>query len=122
MQFQPMHGQVLLLATAQALFVTASAMVMTIGGIAGGQIAPAPELATAPVAASFLGTALVTVPASLWMTRVGRRPGFVVGALFGIAGGILAAIQGSDRSEHACDAGAQRQRLQHLSTCCVRRT
>jgi MFS family permease len=92
MQVQPMHGQVLLLASAQALFVTASAMVMTIGGIAGGQIAPAPELATAPVATSFLGTALATVPASLWMMRVGRRPGFVVGALLGVMGGILAAV------------------------------
>jgi MFS family permease len=92
MNLRSMHGQVLLLATAQALFVTASAMLMTVGGLAGAQIAPVPELATAPVAASFLGTALATVPAAMWMMRKGRRPGFIAGAALGAVGGILAAI------------------------------
>jgi predicted MFS family arabinose efflux permease len=87
-----MHRQVLVLAGAQALFVTASALVMTVGGLAGAQIASTPQLATAPIAASFLGTVLVTVPASMWMARVGRRAGFIVGALLGIAGGLIAAL------------------------------
>jgi MFS family permease len=87
-----MHRQVLVLAGAQALFVTASALVMTVGGLAGAQIAPTPQLATAPIAASFLGTALVTIPASMWMARVGRRTGFIAGALLGIAGGLIAAL------------------------------
>jgi MFS family permease len=86
-----MHRQVLLLATAQALFQTASVMVMTVGGLAGGHIAPRPELATMPIAAMFLGTAATTFPASIWMTRVGRRAGFVLGALLGTAGGLAAA-------------------------------
>lgn len=89
---RPMHRQVLLLASAQALFQTASVLVMTVGGLAGGQIAPTPQLATAPIAAMFLGTALATVPASLWMARAGRRPGFVAGALIGAAGGGVAAL------------------------------
>jgi MFS family permease len=87
-----MHRQVLLLATAQALFQTASVMVMTVGGLAGALIAPAPQWATAPIAAMFLGTALTTVPASMWMARVGRRTGFVAGALLGTAAGVLAAL------------------------------
>jgi MFS family permease len=87
-----MHRQVLVLACSQALFVTASALVMTVGGLAGAQIAPTPQLATAPIAASFLGTALVTVPASMWMARIGRRAGFIAGALLGIAGGLIAAL------------------------------
>lgn len=86
------HGQVLLLATAQALFQTASVLVMTVGALAGGQIASRPELATIPIAAMFLGTAAVTFPASLWMARVGRRVGFVFGALLGVTGGIVAAL------------------------------
>lgn len=86
-----MHRQVFLLATAQALFQTASVMVMTVGGLAGGHIAPRPEFATMPIAAMFLGTAMTTFPASMWMTRVGRRAGFVVGALLGVAGGLAAA-------------------------------
>ncbi|MPZ30037.1 MAG: MFS transporter [Rhodospirillales bacterium] len=87
-----MHGQVFLLATAQALFQTVSVLVMTVGGLAGGQIASRPELATIPIAAMFLGTATVTFPASMWMARVGRRAGFVFGALLGVTGGILAAL------------------------------
>lgn len=89
---QAMHRQVFLLASAQALFQTASVLVMTVGGLAGGQVAPAPELATAPIAAMFLGTAIATVPASMWMARIGRRPGFIAGALIGAAGGISAAL------------------------------
>lgn len=85
-----MHRQVALLSAAQALFQTVSVLVMTIGALAGSILAPAPEWATAPIAAMFLGTAVGTVPASAWMSRVGRRIGFVAGALFGTAGGLLA--------------------------------
>jgi MFS family permease len=88
----PMHRQVLLLATAQALFQTVSVMVMTVGGLAGALIAPAPQWATAPIATMFLGTALTTIPASLWMAKVGRRTGFVAGAVLGTAAGLLAAL------------------------------
>ncbi|MGK6312639.1 MFS transporter [Neorhizobium sp. DT-125] len=88
---RPMHRQVLLLASAQALFQTASVLVMTVGGLAGGQIAPRPALATMPIATMFLGTAAATFPASMWMARVGRRMGFVGGALLGAAGGLIAA-------------------------------
>jgi MFS family permease len=88
----PGHRQVFLLACAQALFQTASVLVATVGSLAGGQIAPDPALATAPMAALVLGTALTTVPASMWMTRVGRRRGFIGGALLGTAGGLVAAL------------------------------
>lgn len=88
---QPMHRQVLLLASSQALFQTVSVLVMTVGGLAGSQLAPSPEWATAPIATMFLGTAIATVPASMWMARVGRRVGFVTGALLGTLGGIAAA-------------------------------
>lgn len=91
MQRRAMHFQVFLLASAQALFQTASVLVMTVGGLAGGQIASRPELATMPIAAMFLGTAVVTFPASMWMVRTGRRIGFITGALLGVAGGLIAA-------------------------------
>src|SRR5688500_10787634 len=88
---QPMHRQVLLLAAAQALVQTASTLVMTVGGLAGVQTARAHELATAPIASMFLGTAVTIVPASIWMARSGRRPGFIAGALLGALGGAVAA-------------------------------
>lgn len=87
-----MHRQVLILATAQAIFQTASTLVMTIGGLAGAKLASSPALATLPIATMFLGTAAVTFPASMWMARVGRRPGFVLGALLGVIGGVIAAL------------------------------
>jgi len=83
--------QVLILASAQALFQIASVLVMTVGGLAGSQISVSPEWATLPIATMFLGTAMATFPASMWMSKVGRRPGFVVGALLGVAGGACAA-------------------------------
>jgi MFS family permease len=89
---QPMHRQVLLLAAAQALVQTASTLVMTVGGLAGVQTARAPELATAPIASMFLGTVATIVPASIWMARSGRRPGFIAGALLGALGGAFAAV------------------------------
>ncbi|WMD19709.1 MFS transporter [Achromobacter seleniivolatilans] len=87
-----MHRQVAILATAQALFQTASVLVMTVGGLAGGLVAPSPELATTPIAAMFLGTAVMTFPASSWMAKVGRRRGFLTGSSLGILGGLLAAL------------------------------
>jgi MFS family permease len=90
MPIPPMHRQVLRLATAQALIQTASALIMTVGSLAGRQIA-GPDLATAPIAAMMLGTVLTIFPASLWMARAGRRAGFVTGALLGALGGLVAA-------------------------------
>jgi MFS family permease len=87
-----MRRQVVLLSAAQALFQTVSLLVMIVGGLAGAVVASRPSLATVPIAAMFLGAALCTVPASLWMARVGRRLGFMVGAVFGTLAGIVAAI------------------------------
>ena len=87
-----MHLQVVRLASAQALFQTASVLVMTIGGLAGAALASTPSWATAPIASMFLGTAIATVPASMWMANVGRRTGFVAGAVLGTFGGLVAAF------------------------------
>ena len=86
------RGQVLILAASQAIFQTASVLVVTVGSLAAAQIAPSAGLATLPVATMVLGTALATVPASMWMNRAGRRAGFVAGALLGTAGGLLASV------------------------------
>jgi len=87
----PMHRQVLILACAQALFQIVSVMVMTVGGLAGGQIAASPRWATLPIATMFLGTAAMMFPASMWMARAGRRAGFLCGTVLGVAGGLVGA-------------------------------
>lgn len=75
-----MHRQVLILASSQSLFQTVSVMVMTIGGLAGANIANTPTLSTLPIASMFLGTALMMFPASILMAHIGRRNGFLFGA------------------------------------------
>lgn len=91
MPFGRMHRQVVILASAQALFQIVSVMVMTVGGLAGGRIAGSPQWATLPIATMFLGTAVVTFPAALWMARAGRRAGFLAGTALGLAGGLVGA-------------------------------
>jgi hypothetical protein len=82
---------VLLLASAQALFQTVSVLVMTVGALAGARVSPEPWLATAPIAAMFLGTATVTWSAASLMARRGRRTGFILGTFLGVLGGVLGA-------------------------------
>jgi len=83
---------VAVLAASQALFQTAFVLIMTIGGLAGLIVAADQSLATLPIAAIMLGTMAGTIPASLLMGRIGRRAGFILGALIGASGGGLGAL------------------------------
>jgi len=83
---------VLALAASQALFQTSSVLLMTVGGLAGALLAPSRALATLPIATIALGTAIATIPAAFMMARLGRKPGFMLGAALGAAGGLLAAL------------------------------
>lgn len=47
-------------------------------------------LATIPVTAMVTGTAIATIPASIFMKKVGRKAGFVFGALLGMTGAMIA--------------------------------
>lgn len=81
---------VAILVTSQMLFMVASITVMTLSGVVGQQLSPDPGLATLPIAMMMSGTVVSTLPASLYMRRVGRRRGFITGAgLGGVAGGLL---------------------------------
>lgn len=48
-------------------------------------------LVTLPLALQFVSMALTTIPASLYMGRVGRKAGFITGAFIGACGGALGA-------------------------------
>jgi MFS family permease len=80
---------VLLLTAAQALFQTASIMLVTLSGLIGLRLSPDKGLATLPVAAMVVAGALTMIPASMWMQRRGRRHGFLVGALLGCFSGLV---------------------------------
>jgi MFS family permease len=91
-KLEAQHRQVFLLASAQALFQTAAVMVMAVGGLAGTAIAANPQLATSPIAAMLFGTAVAMAPFA-WLTmRSGRRVAFLIGTIFGVAGGLIAAL------------------------------
>jgi len=82
-----------ILVTTQTLFLIASITVMTLSGVVGQQLSPDPALATLPIALMMIGTLLSTLPASLYMKRVGRRTGFITGvSLGGVAGGLLSFV------------------------------
>ncbi|MCL4798955.1 MAG: MFS transporter [Burkholderiales bacterium] len=83
---------VLILAAAQALVHSASVLAMALGALVGGHLAADKALATLPIAAMVVGTALTALPAALFMRRVGRRAGFMTGAAIGLAGSLTAAF------------------------------
>jgi MFS family permease len=83
---------VAVLAACQALLFTNNSTVIALNGLAGLALAANRELATLPVTGWVLGAALTTFPASLLMKRIGRRAGFTVGALTGIAGAAICSL------------------------------
>jgi MFS family permease len=83
---------VLLLAGAQALFQTASVMVITMAAVVGWTLAPDRSMATLPIAMLMVAVALTMIPAALFMQRYGRKAGFLLGATLGGVAGLLAAV------------------------------
>ena len=61
-------------------------------GLVGYALADTKTLATLGVTIYVLGSAVATMPASLWMVKVGRRTGFMAGALINVAGCALAVL------------------------------
>lgn len=85
------NRNVLVLATSQALYMTALSINAILTGLAGLMLAPDKVLATLPFTAVIVATMFTTVPASLLMKRIGRRAGFIIGALIGVSGGLISA-------------------------------
>ena len=91
----PSHLQyrnVTLLAICQAIFICGQTTLFFVGSLIGYELAHDKALATLPVSAVILGTALMTIPASLVMRRVGRRAGFMGAALIGLIGLLACAL------------------------------
>lgn len=82
---------VFLLAGTQALFQTASVMVMTLSGLVGLQLASDKSLATLPIAMMLVAAAATMIPASMLMQRFGRKAGFLLGTALGCLAGVTAA-------------------------------
>ena len=83
---------VAVLAVCQGLVMTTGSILITASGLVGYALAAEKSLATLPVSTAMIGTLISTVPASLWMRRVGRRVGFMTGAAFGVVGAAIASL------------------------------
>ncbi len=86
-----MKKNVLLLAAAQAMMMTGGSLLIATSALVGFRLSPDKSLATLPLALQMLAGLLTSIPASLLMGRIGRRAGFVLGSVIGMAGAALAA-------------------------------
>ena len=88
---QSLSRTVWLLSVSHAFSFTAASVTFFLGGIIGAQLAPSVTMATLPVAASVVGTALGTVPAAMLMSKKGRRFGFIGAAILASGSALLGA-------------------------------
>src|SRR4029450_8374125 len=86
------YRDIFLLACCQALLLTNAAGLISMNGLVGYALAETKTLATLGVTTYVIGSAVATMPASLWMARIGRRTGFMLGALINVGGCALAAL------------------------------
>ena len=85
------YRNIFLLALCQALLLTNASGLISMNALVGYSLVDAKTLATLGATTYVLGSALSTMPMSLWMAKVGRRRGFMAGALINIGGCALAA-------------------------------
>lgn len=85
-----MKRNVILLSLSQAVLITGTSLLVASSAIVGLALAGHKSLATMPLALLFLAQMATTIPASLYMARVGRRLGFMTSAMFGLAGAAVA--------------------------------
>lgn len=79
------------LAFAQAFGGALPSINISLGGLVGVYLLAAQsEIATLPVTTMVVGLATGTIPAAMLLERIGRRPGFIVGALLASLGGFTA--------------------------------
>jgi MFS family permease len=87
-----MKRNVLLLLFSQSLLVTCTSLLFASCPLVGYSLVNEKSLATLPLALMFLTRMIITVPASLFMQKFGRRLGFMTGALFGLAGAVVTTL------------------------------
>lgn len=87
-----MKRNVLLLASCQALMMSANSLIVASAALVGAALAGDPTLATLPIALLFAGVLSCTFPASMLMKRLGRRAGFLLGLSLGCAGAATATL------------------------------
>jgi MFS family permease len=86
------QGNVLRLATAQALAGANSVVVYATGAVVGNMLAPTKALATLPISVFVVGMAACTLPTGAIARLYGRRAAFLTGTGCGVLVGLLSAL------------------------------
>jgi len=79
-----------LLFLVQPLAMSASPVIVFIGGILSTQLAPDPSLATLPITLMIIGLACSTIPAAMLAKKLGRKKAFNSGLILSLLGSLLA--------------------------------
>jgi len=85
-----MKRNVILLSMSQAMLITCTSLLLASSAMVGMTLAGNKSLATLPLALMFLTQMATTIPASLYMQKMGRRLGFMTSAIAGLAGAVVA--------------------------------
>lgn len=72
--------------------MSANSLLITTSALVGFALADDKSLATLPLAAQFIATMLMSIPAALLMERIGRKQAFIFSTLFGLSGGVVATL------------------------------
>ena len=79
-----------LLSLANGWLFVGNSLLITVSALIGFDLAPDKRLATLPLGLQFLSIMCSTVPASLFMERFGRKPGFLLAGVVGLCGSSFA--------------------------------
>jgi len=88
---QMVSRNLLLLTFCQLISATGSIVLIMLGGIIGTSLADNPAYATFPVTILVLSVAIVAIPATMLMKRVGRKAGFAAASFTAVIAMLLAA-------------------------------
>ncbi|HMZ57344.1 MAG TPA: MFS transporter [Leptospiraceae bacterium] len=81
-----MHKNLLIIFLSQALVQSGSILFTSVNALIGLEISGTESLSTLPGSLMILAALILTIPASFYMARFGRRSGFLLGLAFGILG------------------------------------
>lgn len=84
------YRTLIVLWAAQCFGQTAPPIFVLLGGIVGARIAPDPSWSTLPLAMMIVGIACATIPASMLMSVIGRKGGFLAGTGIAFLGALIA--------------------------------
>ena len=72
--------------------MSATTLTVTVSVLVGFSLAPNKAYATLPFTAQLIAGTLTTIPAAMLMSRIGRKPAFILATFFGMAAGLFCTV------------------------------